>query len=592
MTILSKTTVYRHNKNIVLEENYRTSNNFFRSDKILKDYLDKNISFDGSSYMNKKLSLLGKESAGRMNELSLLADKNGPELVKRNFLGETTNDIRFHPAYWELMDIAVQSEMFRVKWEPSLKNKYKNELHQLGFSAGYLYAMSECGQFCPLCMTDGVARLIDIFCNQEDKARLLPHIYTGKVGDFFTGAMYLTEKTGGSDVGANITVASPAPVPGLFFLNGEKWFCSNANADLIFALARTDETVKGTKGLSIFLVEKYLSEDERNPIDIIRLKDKLGVRSMASAECMLTNTLGKLVGKEFEGFKVMVEMISLSRLYNSVGALAGSRRALIEAYQFLSHRKSFGKIALEHPLIRTKLTELGALNVANFYLTWRAIKSLDLADNGDEREAQLFRLINPMTKKWTAETSVYIVRESMELMGGIGYIEDGVMPKLMRDAMVLPIWEGSGNIIILDMLRAMAKSKGFEILCEEILKGTEDGRRKTEDGGPKMEDRGRRTEGADIDRIWLKDELIKLILFSEKLKKLPSEEMEASAQLFFEKLTSLFQISLLSKNLNDENKAWILPSINFLKEKFSAGELKEVKPLSVEEVKGLIAWEF
>lgn len=571
MTTATNASAYRHKKNIVLEENYRTSRNFFKSDKILKNYLEGNISPEGYSRMKDNLTGLGNEAAGKMNELSMLADKMGPELVKRNFLGETIDEIRFHPAYRELMEIAVKSEMFRIKWEPALKQKFKTELHRLGFSAGYLYAMSECGQFCPLCMTDGVARLIDIFCGEEDKARLLPHIYTDKPSDFFTGAMYLTEKTGGSDVGANIATASPAPVPEFFFLNGEKWFCSNANAELIFALARTDETIKGTKGLSIFLVEKFLPGGKRNPIDIIRVKEKLGVRSMASAECMMTDTVGKLVGKEFDGFKVMVEMINLSRLYNSVGALASSRRALIEAYQFLAHRKTFGKIALEHPLIRTRLTELGALNAANFYLTWRAIKSLDLADNGNEREAQLFRIINPMTKKWSAETGVYITRESMELMGGMGYIEDGVMPKLMRDVMVLPIWEGSGNIIILDMLRAMSKSKGFEVLCEEINRSAENSK---EYGS------------------WLKEELSKLVSFSQKLKNLSPEEMEASAKPFFEKLTSLFQISLLSDNLNEESKNWILPSINFLKKKYSPGELQEVKPLSAGEVKGLIAWEF
>lgn len=579
MNAVTEKTTYPHKKNIVLDESYRTSSNFYNSDKILRNYLGNNISKEGQSYMENKLSTLGKEAAGKMNELSLLADKHGPVLEKRNFLGDTINEIRFHPAYWELMEVAVKSEMFRIKWEPSLRKKFKKEGHQLGFSAGYLYAMSECGQFCPLCMTDGVARLIDIYCDEKDKARLLPHIYTQSAGDFFTGAMFLTEKTGGSDVGANIAVASPFPAlpsegagGGLFYLSGEKWFCSNANADLIFSLARTDNTIRGTKGLSIFLVEKHLPDGSRNPIDVIRIKEKLGVRSMATAECMHENTIGKMVGKEFEGFKVMVEMINLSRLYNSVGAISCSRRALIETFQFLNHRQTFRKPAIEHALIRTKLTELGALNVANFYLTWRTIRSLDQADSGNERESHLFRIINPMTKKWTAETGVYITRECMELMGGMGYIEDGVMPKVMRDVMVLPIWEGSGNIIILDMLRAMVKSNGFKIICEEILKVN--------------------TPGND-DKTWLSAELEKLILFSEKLLKLPQDEMEASAKIFFEKLTSLFQISLLFDNLNDESKAWILPSVDFLKEKYKpSGELNEVKPLSVAKVKGLIGWDF
>jgi acyl-CoA dehydrogenase len=561
---------YPKEKNKVLPSAFHPSDNFYKSDLILRHYLAQEISKEGLAYMEDKLQYTGAEAAGPMNELSLAADKNGPELVKRDFYGETINEIRFHPAYWELMKRAVKSEMFRVKWEPSLRRRFIKETHRLGFAAGYLYAMGESGQYCPLCMTDGVARLIDIFCDAEDKNRLLAHIYTDNADDLYTGAMYLTEKTGGSDVGASITTATYQNEKN-YLLNGEKWFCSNANADLIFALARTDEGIRGTKGLSIFLVEKKLPNGERNPIDFIRLKDKLGVRSMASAECHLTDTVGKLVGNEFEGFKVMVEMVNLSRLYNSVAALSNSRRALIEAYQYLNARRTFGKTAIEHSLVRTKLTELGALNVANFYLVWRAIKALDHADNGNENEVQLFRIINPMAKKWSAEKGVYIARESMELMGGIGYIEDGVMPKLMRDMMVLPIWEGSGNIIILDMLRALGKSEGFKAIATEITKSAA----KTKDYGS-----------------FLTDELNKIIAFGEQLRQLPQDEMEATAREFFEKLTSLYQISLLADALDETSKAWIEPALNFLVNKYSGGELKIVRPLTVEEVRGLIGWEY
>jgi hypothetical protein len=292
---------------------------------------------------------------------------------------------------------------------------------------------------------------------------------------------------------------------------------------------------------------------------------------MASAECNLTNTVGKLVGNEFEGFKVMVEMVNLSRLYNSVAALSNSRRALIEAFQYLNTRKTFGRTAIEHALVRTKLTELGALNVANFYLVWRAVKALDNADNGNEQEAQLFRIINPMAKKWSAEKGVYMVRESMELMGGIGYIEDGVMPKLMRDVMVLPIWEGSGNIIILDMLRALAKSDGFKAVATEISKSA-----------AKSSEYG----------AFLKEELSKIIAFGEQIRTLPQDEMEATARGFFEKLTSLYQASLLVDALDESSKAWIAPALKYLVNKYKGDELTAVKPLSVEEVKGLIGWEY
>ena len=570
METIAPTVNYPNEKNRVLDKAFKVSTNFYHSDKILRNYFKNAVSKQGFDYMQDKLEYIGREAAGPMNDLSLQADKHGPTLVKRDFLGNNINEIKFHPAYWELMKAAVKSEMFRVKWEPALNKKFTAEKQRLGFASGYLYAMSESGQYCPLCMTDGVARLIDLFCTEEDKARLMPHIYTDKAEELYTGAMFLTEKTGGSDVGASITVARYHEDK-TYLLNGEKWFCSNANAELIFALARTDNDVKGTRGLSIFLLEKYLPNGQKNPVDVIRLKDKLGVRSMASAECTLTDTVGLMVGNEFEGFKVMVEMISLSRLYNSVAALSASRRALIEAYQFLSHRNMFGKNALQHALIRTKLTELGALNLANFYLVWKAIHLLDLADAGNEKEAQLFRLVNPMTKKWSAEMGVYITRESMELMGGLGYIEDGVMPKIMRDIMVLPIWEGSGNVIILDMLRAHSKSKGFEVMCDEI---------------------NRSANSSAAYGSFLKDELNKLIAFAKELTSLPQDEMESSAKPFFEKLTSLYQISLLIDALNDESKVWILPAIEFLKNKYVPADSMSIKPLSVEEVKGLIGWEF
>ncbi|MGP8214169.1 MAG: acyl-CoA dehydrogenase family protein [Bacteroidia bacterium] len=568
-TVSPKQVTYPAHKNRVLKENFKTSANFYHSDKIFRNYLRHNISKEGLSYMHDKLEMQGKESAGRMNELSLTADKNGPQLIKRNPYGETTGELGFHPSYWELRKIAVQSEMFRVKWDPTLRKKFRGETHSLGFSTGYLFALSESGQYCPHCMTDGGARLVDLYCDEEDKKRILPHVYTTNSSELFTGAMFLTEKTGGSDVGANIVTATHDEGK-YYLLNGEKWFCSNAGADFILVLARTDSSVTGTKGLSIFLVDKYLPDGTKNPIEIIRLKDKLGMRSMESAECMLTNTRGKLIGNEMGGFKLMIEMINISRLYNSVAALTCARRALIEAYQFLSFRKTFGKDALEHALIRTKLTELGSLHVANFYLVWRAIKALDLADSGNEREKQLFRMIVPMSKKWSAEAGVYITRESMELMGGLGYIEDTVIPKIMRDVMVMPIWEGSGNIIILDMIRAMVKSQGFEVLCEEISSSA-----------------GKNKQHGS----WIAKELSVMAAFPKKLSTLPQDEMEATAKVFFEKLISLYQISLLVDALNDESSQWLVPAIDYLKSKYEPAVLKEQKPISPDEVRNLIAWE-
>lgn len=554
-------------KNQVVENEYHSSQNFYNSDLILQDYLKRKISSKGLDYMVPKLNKTGEDAAQKMDALSLDADKNGPQLVKRNFFGEDIDEVKFHPSYQELMQIAIDSEMFKVKWEPKLKNDFKLERHSLGFASGYLYAMSELGQYCPLCMTDGVARLIDLHCTEEDKMRLLPHIYTTELEEFFTGAMFLTEKSGGSDVGRNL-VKAERKEDGTYILSGEKWFCSNVNAELIFALARTDESKEGTRGLSIFLIEKHLPDGSKNKLPIVRLKEKLGVRSMASAECVLDGTVGKLVGDEFNGFKIMTDMINLSRLYNSIAALSGARRALVEAYNFNLFRKSFGKTAIEHTLIKEKLFELGSLNVANFYLTWRAIEALDKADNGDENEKHLGRLLTPMVKKWSAEKAVYITRESMELMGGIGYIEDGVLPKIMRDVMVLPIWEGAGNIMTLDMLRASFKSDGLKVMMEEIKASL----------GKK----------SDYDNIVL-EHLKELKSKTKSLFEMEQDELELHAKYFFEKLTTLFQLSLILGNWEGTNEGWMKPTAEFLKMSLEKKESLKVRELK--SIKGLMGWE-
>ena len=457
-------------QNRVLTADRKTSDNHYYSDRILRHYIKTVLSQEAQAYMEDKYAELGEKAAGMLNELSMLADHKGPELVKRTPYGETCDDILFHPAYWEMMDIAAKSEMFYAKWASECTVNFKHEAHTIGFVSGMLFAMSESGQYCPLAMTDGVARLVDLYGSEEDKARLLPGLYARTGKELRTGAMFLTEKSGGSDVGANLTAAKH--VEGrTYHLTGEKWFCSNVNADLIFVLARTNPDIKGTKGLSIFLVEKYLPNGGRNPMEIVRIKDKLGVRSMASGECLLKNTVGTLYGEEGEGMKIMLDMIALMRLYNAVAALAGERRGLVEAYQHLKYRSTFGKNAMQHALIRHKLHELGSLYAADFYLTWRTVKALELADIDNEREKILARLLIPMTKYQTGINTVYIVRECMELMGGVGYVEDLIMPKLFRDVLVLPIWEGAGNIMLLDMLRALFKSpESLELLLEDIEK--------------------------------------------------------------------------------------------------------------------------
>ncbi len=558
--------------NQVLSPKYRPSQNFYDSDKILQHYLHSHLQASHLAYMDDPLRKLGAKAASIMNSLSLKADKQGPTLRKRNFLGERIDEIEFHPAYEQLKAIAVESQMFRVKWEPELRSRFAGERNRLSFAAGYIYAMSESGLYCPLCMTDGVALLIDRYCKEEDQERLIPRIYTDHAAELFTGAMFLTEKAGGSDIGANL-VRAVHQQGDQWLLTGEKWFCSNASAEIIFALARTRPEIAGTRGLGIFLIEPYRNKAVKQSMDLVRLKDKLGTRSMASGEYLLQDTPATLVGGKTEGFKIMTDMINLSRLYNSIAAISGLRRALIEAYQFLSHRVAFGKSALEHAMIRSKLQELGALNLGNFYSTWRVIELLDLAELGDQQAAQQLRFLTPMIKKTTAAAAVYGVRESMELMGGMGYIEDGVIPKVMRDVMVLPIWEGAGNIMVLDMLRAALKSDGLQLVLAEVEHQLQDAA----------------AENPEFEQLITAFKALEGLISA--LFNAPQEVMEATAKPAFEQLSQYYQLSCLLRYQDEDSQVWIAPAIRHYQQQLlpSMGLLQ---PAAVEEVKALMGWEF
>jgi alkylation response protein AidB-like acyl-CoA dehydrogenase len=565
-------------QNRVLNQHYRLSKNFYESDLILQHYLNIGLSVRSLAAFSESLSNLGSKAAGELNQFSLIADKFGPELKKRDFYGERIDEIIFHPAYEKMIQIAVDSQMFRLKWEPELRQRYAGERNKMGFAAGFLFSMSESGLYCPLCMTDGVALLIDKYCKEEDKERLMPHIFTDKASELYTGAMFLTEKAGGSDVGANLVTATHIKED-IWHLNGEKWFCSNANAQIIFVLARTNPNIEGTKGLGIFLLEPKLPDGSANNMELVRLKDKLGTKSMASGEYVLKNTVAKLVGGETEGFKIMTDMINLSRLYNSVAAIAGMRRAIIEAYQFLSFRNSFGKNVLEHALVRLKFYELGSIYLGNFYLSWRAIEAIDATEMGDIKEIEILRVLTPMTKKSTAETSVYAVREAMELMGGLGYIEDGVMPKIMRDILVLPIWEGSANIMILDMLRAIFKTMGLELIFAE------------------MESNFKNMEQIDFynKESWQKihTDMLSLKALLNQIYKEDQDTMETSAKFALEKLCKFYQLSCLLRYKDEDSSKWIEPAISYYLDILLNSSKSQLKSaVSLETLKNILAWDF
>ena len=369
--------------------------------------------------------------------LAATADRNSPRLVG--------NRVEYHPSYREMEAIAYGSGMVSMKYESRMG-------HLVSFALGYLFAMAEMGLYCPVCMTDGVARVITRHGTAEQAARVVPHMGSRDAAQRWTGAMFVTEKAGGSDVGANETIARNGRLTGL------KWFCSNVDANAVLITARPEGASAGTKGLRTFLL---LS---REGVQIERLKDKLGVRSMPTGEVRLTDAPAEEVG----GFSAMLEMMNLSRLYNAVASVAVIGRAIHEARYYIERRIAFGRPVIEHPLAAETLFDLEAEHLAALLLTFETVDALQRADNGDAEAALLLRTLIPIVKAVTGKLAVPCVSEAMELIGGNAYIEESPLPRMLRDAQVLPIWEGTTNIMVLDALRVARKEGGHEILLARI----------------------------------------------------------------------------------------------------------------------------
>jgi acyl-CoA dehydrogenase len=275
------------------------------------------------------------------------------------------------------------------------------------------------------------------------------------------GTQWMTEKTGGSDVGASTTVAR-LEADGTWRLWGDKWFCSNANADCALTLARPDGAPPGTKGLAMFLVPKRLPDGTKNAWTINRLKDKLGSRSMATAEVTYAGAVAWLVGKPDHGFKQMMEMVNVSRLANAIRAAGIMRRSLLESLVHARGRVAFGRAIVDLPLLRQNLLEMLLDTEAATTVVLNAAAVFDGWDAGSAEDRKLFRLLTPLAKYWTTTRARWVASEGMNVRGGNGYIEEWPNPRLVRDSYLGAIWEGTSNVVALDVQRAVTKDGCLE----------------------------------------------------------------------------------------------------------------------------------
>ena len=451
----------------VLSAERSQSPNFFTQDPVLHAVLGRLLPEATRAWIWPQLEKMGAVVPAYVEERSAVCDKQTPVLKPFDRYGQRIDEVVYPPAYREMERVSYGSGMIGMKYDPELRALHGGALQVAGFALSYLFAQAECGQSCPICMTDGVARVLELFGTKDQQRRHVPHLASRELEKLARGAMFLTEKQGGSDVGQNATRAVKQ-ADGSWRLYGEKWFCSNVDGELALVLARPDDAPAGTRGLGLFLLPHWLPDGSLNGVRIDRLKDKLGVRSMPSGEVVLDGAKAELVGKLDAGFKQMAEMLNLSRLWNALCSVSGMRRAIHESTEYLRARKTFGKAAIEHPLVRETLADMNAEEIAAKVLTFTLVKLVAESDGGDPTAKQLVRVVTPLAKYFTAKAVVWAASEGIELLGGNGYIEDSPMPRLLRDAQVLPVWEGTTNILILDTLRAISKTGAHLVLFEDV----------------------------------------------------------------------------------------------------------------------------
>ncbi|QVN06565.1 acyl-CoA dehydrogenase family protein [Pseudomonas rhodesiae] len=423
----------------------------------------------GAGWAHSRIDTYGALAGGPLMAAGFLANQHKPVFNSHDRYGHRIDLVEFHPAYHELMRTAVEHGLPSLPWAHPQAGA-----HVARAAMTYLHSQAEAGSGCPLTMTFACVPALRL---QPDLAKTwLPKILSTQYDPRNVGiahkagatlGMAMTEKQGGTDVRANTTRAYPVGAGGpgqAYELVGHKWFCSAPMCDGFLTLAQTD------KGLSCFLLPRHRPDDTRNEFYIQRLKNKLGNCSNASSEVEFRGALAWMVGEEGRGVPTIIEMVAMTRFDCMVGSSALMRQALTQASHHCAHRSVSGRVLSEQPLMQNVLADLALESEASLALSLRMGRALDHLD--DEQESKFARLVTAVGKYWICKRAPAMINEAAECMGGAGYVEDSILPRLYREAPVNSTWEGSGNVQCLDVLRALSKEPGvLETLFIELGNG-------------------------------------------------------------------------------------------------------------------------
>ncbi|MBB5519893.1 acyl-CoA dehydrogenase family protein [Amphiplicatus metriothermophilus] len=433
--------------------------NIFELDAALREAVEK---AGGGAHAPHLSAFGGRVGSAEVIEWGVQANRNPPQLKSFDRYGHRLDEVEFHPAYHELMDLGISAGVAAGAWRASEAG------HVLHAALLYMMGQADGGVCCPMSMTYAVVPAL----RREPAvaAEWEPRVTAGRYDPRFiparekrgaTMGMAMTEKQGGSDVRANTTRAEKTGADE-YLLTGHKWFCSAPMCDAFLTLAQTEA------GLACFLVPRWKPDGTRNAFHIMRLKDKLGDRSNASSEIEYHGAWARRVGEEGRGVRTIIEMVNHTRLDCVVGSAGGMRAALAQALWHAAHRTAFQKKLIDQPAMRGVLADLALETEAATALAVRLARAFDHA-GADESEAAFARLATPVAKYWICKRHPGVAYEAMECLGGAGYVEESPMPRLYRAAPLNAIWEGSGNVIALDILRALGREPASrEALMAEL----------------------------------------------------------------------------------------------------------------------------
>lgn len=448
----------------VLQREEMKTTNFFNENDTLHKVLEMMLDKEFVDYAKRELTDFGELCAGDIDVRAKHTDREGePRLQRYNAYGEEVSEVWVNDGYKRTIEETYNTGIvgYVHKDIPQLGRKGN---YVYSFAQGYILSHAEPGFYCPVTLTMATAYLLDHYASDEVKANFLPHVCATGETELYEGATFLTERQGGSDVGANVVKARQDG--NQYRLYGEKYFASNAGmCGVTMVLARMEEAQAGSKGLTLFAVPWRNEDGTVNNLRIRRLKDKLGVRAVPSGEVEFDGALAYVVGDPNKGIYYMLEALNLSRICNAVASIGIMRRGYLEAKHYVTNRHAFGKPLTQYPMIQDTLGKFAAKLHVEVATVFDLIQLYDkvTSGQGNKEDIILNRLYIAIMKKETAEQAVHYASEAIELHGGNGYIEDFVTPRLLRDAQVLTVWEGTANILALELIRLVDKFHAHEM---------------------------------------------------------------------------------------------------------------------------------